>query len=389
MAKKSAKGSGTIRKKTVTRGGKAYTYWEARVTVGRDPGTGKQVQRSFSGKTQKEVREKMQAAAVAVNTGTYTAPQKMTVSQWLDIWTAEYLESVKPSTAAAYNNDIKNHIKPALGAVQLTELHPHMVQIFTNNLKKSSATVRRIYSVLYSALEKAVKLDYITKNPAANCEIPRLEQKEIHPLDDQQITALLNAAKGGSLEYIITVALFTGLRQSELLGLTWDCIDFNTGTININKQLIRPGLKKENGLFIPPKNGKNRTIVSASRVIEIFQLQKCRQAELQLKAGPLWENTHNLIFTNEIGGPLNQICLKTKFNAVVSAAGLQPIRFHDLRHTYAVNAIRSGDDIKTIQGNLGHSHAAFTLDKYGHFTERMKQDSANRMDGFIKNVLNL
>ena len=116
MAKKSAKGSGTIRKKTVTRGGKVYTYWEARVTVGRDPGTGKQVQRSFSGKTQKEVREKMQAAAVAVNTGAYTTPQKMTVSQWLDIWAAEYLENVKPSTAAAYNKDINKHIKPALGA---------------------------------------------------------------------------------------------------------------------------------------------------------------------------------------------------------------------------------------------------------------------------------
>ena len=209
-----------------------------------------------------------------------------------------------------------------------------MVQIFINNLKNSSATVRRIYSVLYSALEKAVKLDYITKNPAVGCEIPRPEQKEIHPLDDQQITALLNAAKGGSLEYIITVALFTGLRQSELLGLTWDCIDFNTGTININKQLIRPGLKKENGLFIPPKNGKNRTIVSASRVIEIFQLQKCRQAELQLKAGPLWENAHNLVFTNEIGEPLKQMYIKTKFNAVVSAAGLSSIRFHDLRHPY-------------------------------------------------------
>lgn len=389
MAKKSAKGSGTIRKKTVTRGGKVYTYWEARVTVGRDPGTGKQVQRSFSGKTQKEVREKMQAAAVAVNTGAYTAPQKMTVSQWLDIWTAEYLGNVKPSTAAAYNKDINKHIKPALGAIQLTELHPHMVQIFINNLKKSSATVRRIYSVLYSALEKAVKLDYITKNPAVGCEIPRPEQKEIHPLEDQQITALLNTAKGGNLEYIITVALFTGLRQSELLGLTWDCIDFNVGTINVNKQLVRPEFRKENGLFIAPKNGKNRTIVPALRVMKIFQLQKYRQAELQLKVGPLWENAHNLVFTNEIGEPLKQMYIKTKFNAVVSAAGLSSIRFHDLRHTYAVNAIRAGDDIKTVQGNLGHASAAFTLDKYGHFTERMKQDSANRMEGFIKNVLNL
>ena len=86
MAKRAAQGAGTIRKKTVTRKGKEYIYWEARITTGRDPGTGKQIQRSFTGKTQKEVREKMQAAAVAVNSGTYVAPQKMTVGQWIDIW---------------------------------------------------------------------------------------------------------------------------------------------------------------------------------------------------------------------------------------------------------------------------------------------------------------
>ena len=99
MAKKNgsraAQGAGTIRKKTVTRNGQTYTYWEARITTGRDPGTGKQLQRSFSGKTQKEVREKMQAAAVEVNTGIYTPPQKMTVGQWLDIWAAEYLGNLK------------------------------------------------------------------------------------------------------------------------------------------------------------------------------------------------------------------------------------------------------------------------------------------------------
>ena len=104
---RAAQGSGTIRKKTVTRKGQQYTYWEARVTVGRDPGTGKQIQRSFSGKTQKEVREKMQAAAVAVNEGLYMEPSKMTVGQWLDIWAAEYLGGVKPATALLYEQQAR------------------------------------------------------------------------------------------------------------------------------------------------------------------------------------------------------------------------------------------------------------------------------------------
>ena len=127
MARKNAKGSGTIRKKTVTRNGKEYTYWEARITTGRDPGTGKQIQRSFTGKTQAEVRRKLQAAAVAVDQGTYTAPQKMTVGQWLDVWASDYLGAVKPSTVRNYRDLIRLHIKPALGAVRLQGIHAHTV----------------------------------------------------------------------------------------------------------------------------------------------------------------------------------------------------------------------------------------------------------------------
>ena len=267
MAKRAAQGAGTIRKKTVIRKGREYTYWEARITTGRDPGTGKQVQRSFTGKTQKEVREKMQAAAVAVNSGTYIAPQKMTVGQWLDTWAADYLGGSKPATVTIYKNNIKNHIKPALGAVGLSDLRPHMVQQFINGMNLSPASVRLAYKVLHMALEKAVKLEYIPRNPAAGSELPKLEQKEIHPLDDQQVKALLNASRGGDSEHLITVALFTGCRLSELLGLTWEAVDFKQGTITISKQLARPEHRGATP-FISPKNGKPRTITPAASVID-------------------------------------------------------------------------------------------------------------------------
>lgn len=388
MAGKAAKGMGTIRKKVVERNGKSYTYFEARVTVGRDPGTGKQVQRSFTGKTQKEVREKMQAAAVAVNTGSYVTPQKMTVGQWMDAWAADYLAGAKPATVTIYKNNIKNHIKPALGAVALSDLRPHMVQSFINGMELSPASVRLAYKVLHMALEKAVKLEYIPKNPATGSELPKLDPKEIHPLDDQQVAALLNAARGGDMEHLITVALFAGCRLSELLGLTWDAVDFKQGTITINKQLARPEHRGATP-FISPNNGKARTITPAVSVMTTLKRQKRRQLEQQLKAGPLWDNPYHVVFSTEIGEPLDQWKAEKEFSVVLKAAGLTGVRFHDLRHTYAVNAIRAGDDIKTIQGNLGHASAAFTLDRYGHFTERMKQDSAARMEGFMKNVLNL
>ena len=119
MVKKGAKRGGNIRKKTVIRGGKEYSYWEARITTGRDPGTGKQIQRSFTGKTQKEVREKLQAAAVAVNDGTYTDPSRLTVGQWLDIWTREYLGNIKYTTSRAYNAQIRNYIRPCMTLIMI------------------------------------------------------------------------------------------------------------------------------------------------------------------------------------------------------------------------------------------------------------------------------
>ena len=389
MAKKNAKGGGTIRKKTVTRSGKEYTYWEARITTGRDPGTGKQIQRSFTGKTQKEVREKMQAAAVEVNQGTYTAPQRMTVGQWLDVWASDYLGGVKPATVSSYKSQIKNHIKPALGAVRLAELHAHTVQRCINGLEGyTPATVRQAYKVLHNALEKAVELDYIPRNPADKCTLPRMEQKEIKPFDDEQTAALLQTVKGGRLEHFVSVALFTGLRLSELLGLTWDAVDFDKGTISVNKQLARSEHRKA-GLFISPKSGKARTITPAASVFAVLKAQRRQQIENQLRAGSMWDNAYNLIFTNETGGPLCQHWITDQFSAAAASAGLDGARFHDCRHTYAVNAIRAGDNIKAIQGNLGHATAAFTLDRYAHFTEQLQRDSAARMEGFIKNVLNL
>ena len=131
---RAANGAGTIRKKTMLRNGKKYTYWEARCTVGFDPGTGKQVQRSISGKTQKEVREKMQTVEVTVNDDTYQEPSKLTIGQWLDIWVDAYLINCKPRTIKIYQDDIRLHIKPAMRAIKLDALNTHTIQGFYSSM---------------------------------------------------------------------------------------------------------------------------------------------------------------------------------------------------------------------------------------------------------------
>ena len=230
MARKStraAQGTGTIRKKTVTRSGKQYTYWEARYTEGVDPGTGRQIQRSITGKTQKEVAQKLKAATAAIDAGTYTAPNKMTVGEWLDIWQRDYLGGVKPLTAASYKGIIKNHIKPALGAGKLEALNAHTVQEFYNSLENlSPSSIKTVHGVLHQALKQAMINGYIRFNPTTACKLPRAERREIAPLDEAQTTAFLAAIKGHQFEALYTLDLFTGMRRGELLGLTWECVDF-------------------------------------------------------------------------------------------------------------------------------------------------------------------
>ena len=166
-------------------------------------------------------------------------------------------------------------------------------------------------------------------------------------------------------------------------------MDFSGGTILIKQQLQRE--KKAGGQYqlVPLKNDKPRTITPAPFVMELLRQHRKIQAAWQLRAGELWENPAGLVFTNEIGGHLSAVTVLKKYKRVVAAIGRPDARFHDLRHSYAVAAIRAGDDIKTVQGNLGHATAAFTLDVYGHVTDQMKQASAARMDSYIKDVLNL
>lgn len=140
---------------------------------------------------------------------------------------------------------------------------------------------------------------------------------------------------------------------------------------------------------MPLKNDKPRTITPAPSIMELLRQHRKKQAAWQLRAGELWDNPAGLVFTNELGKHLVAWTVAKKFKRIVASIGRPDARFHDLRHSYAVAAIRSGDDIKTVQQNLGHATAAFTLDIYGHVTDQMRQASAERMEGYIKGVRNL
>ena len=229
---------------------------------------------------------------------------------------------------------------------------------------------------------------YLRFNPADNCALPRSTRKEIKPLDSEDISKFLKAIQGSPFEPVFLVTLFTGMRRGEVLGLTWDCVDLERGHILINKQLQNiPGKPGEYHL-VPTKNSKGRMLTVAPSVVEVLRRHRAKQSEVRLRAGRLWEDS-GLVFTDDLGHHLAPSTMYHHYKKIVASIGLPTARFHDLRHSYAVAAIRAGDDIKTVQGNLGHYTASFTLDVYGHVTEEMKQASADCMEQFIKGVSGL
>lgn len=382
MATKKANGSGTIRKRADGR-------WEGKYSLGYDPKTGKLIRKSVYGKTQKEVRLALSKIVSEMDSGTYAEPSKMKVSQWLDEWLASYTMNIKPATKSAYEEHIRVHIKPSLGNIPLKQLSTRDIQqLYTGLLKErelSPKTVRNIHGVLHRTLEQAKLLGYIRVNPADAAVTPRVEKKQVEALDAEDVGKFLAAIKGSKYEYPLFVAIFTGLRQGELLGLTWDCVDFEHGLLLINKQHNR--VKGDTEFrFASLKNDKARVLTVADEVMEVLKLQKRRQEVWAATLGDGWSNPDHLVFTTEFGRYINNKILYQNFKRIMRKLGKPDLRFHDLRHTYAVNSLRAGDDIKTVQENLGHATASFTLATYAHATLGMKRESAKRMTAFIRSV---
>ena len=377
---RSSHGSGTIRQRS-------DGLWEARYTIGRDPCTGKQIQKSVYAHTQREAAQKLRAVTTEIDKGIYAEASNITLAAWLETWVNDFCPDVKPRTRELYESTVNARIIPALGKVKLSALTPTIIQHFYNSCMQgdrplSPKSVTNIHGILHRALEQAVAAKYLPSNPADACKPPRFQQKEMKPLDDGQVRAFLGAVVGDRFESLYKVTVFTGLRLGEVVGLRWVDVDFSTGTLHIVQQLQQ---RKNIYHVETPKNSKPRTIMPAPYVMDILKAVRREQAQKQLLAGGAWVNS-GYVFTDDIGDHVARNTVYMHFKRIVKQLGLPDIRFHDLRHTYAVASLRAGDDPKTVSENLGHATVAFTLDVYGHVTTPMRQASAERMQAYIDSL---
>lgn len=381
---RAAQGTGSIRQR-------ADGTWEGRITIGTDPGTGKPIRKSIYGKTQKEVRQKMTATQLAVDSGTYQAPDKTTVSEWLDEWMKTFCAvKVKPLTYTSYETAINKHIKPVIGAVRLQSLKGvHIQKLYNGMIENGSSpkTVKNIAAILHKSLSMAMKQGIISANPCDAAELPKAAQKEIHPLSDAEIPLFLAAIENSPMRNAYALCLFAGLREGECLGLSWGQVNFEEKRITISQQLQRE--KKKGGTYyIAPstKSGKARQIEPPEIAFQYLRAERLRQMENRIAAGPLWNNPDDLVFTNECGRHFVITTFYKHFKKIAASIGRPDARPHDLRHTAATVAIAAGADIKSVQDLLGHATASFTLNVYAHTSDQMKKDTAARMQSYYDNL---
>jgi integrase len=346
--------------------------WSAQVTI-----DGKRLSQSFA--SQKECRAWVRATVDQIDDGLSFTGARLTLGEYLQTWLQSSKGSVRPKTWHQYEGIIRNHLAPHLGKTRLSELQPYMIQQTYAALREaghSQRNVQLVHSVLHRSLVIAQRQGLIGRNPVDAIEPPRVSHKEMRILDDNQARQLIITAQGSRDEAIYHLALTTGLRQGELLGLNWRDIDWSANTLQVKRQLQR--IPQEGLCFGEPKTRAGRRMIQLGEAT-MRLLAAHRQRQDQEKMNSDWPE-NDLVFPSTIGTPMEPRNLYRRYKTLLKKAGLPDIRFHDLRHTAATLMLLNGIPLLVVSRRLGHSKPSVTLDIYGHAMPGMQDEAAALMD---------
>jgi len=352
--------------------------WIAALNVAVDD-SGKPIRRTVYAKTQREALEKLRKLRADADDGVPADAGRATLGEYLERWLEDAVRpSVAPSTWRVYSGLVRNHIAPVLGGQPLGRLSPQHLQHLQAEMERRGASPRlrqMVYVVLRTALAQALKWQLISRNPCDAVPRPRAPRKEIRYLDADEARRLLAAAEGDRLEALCVVAVSTGMRQGELLGLQWGDVDFENSMLTVRRQLLEsPDGSLDLG---QPKSARSRRSVALPEVaLAALRKHRERSGTLPLPSA--------LVFTDTRGGPLRKSNLIRRwFCPLLERAGLPRIRFHDLRHTHATLLLVQGVNPKVVQERLGHSQIAITLDTYSHVSPNLQREAAHELDAAL------
>lgn len=309
----------------------------------------------------------------------------------LESYLQQWLQTVKPAlrltTWNLYQHIVVSHIIPYLGSAKLKDLRPEIIQRLYDSRQAAgtgSRTIQLVHVVLHNAMSHAVRLGILPRNPTEATYRPISQHDEAKIYDEGQISQFLVAAKGERNEALYHLAIATGMRQAELLGLKWSDVDWIKNTVRVQRQLRRDF--RDGEMFISPKTkAGRRTIELGPKTVEILRQHWERQGEERRKCGELWQD-NDLVFPSRVGTPMDYSNLVKSFKQVIYCAGLPEIKFHSLRHTAASLMLNHGIPVLIVSRRLGHSKVSVTLDIYAHMIPEMQHDAAVLMDELITPV---
>lgn len=342
-------------------------------------------------KSQREAREKLKQLLAELEQGVDLTIQQPTVEQWCATWLDAFAVNLKPRIKEDYAGVVRRYINDTkLGRRKLSQLTPADVQGWVNDLNRkiSAQTVRNAHARLHKALAVAVRQRYMTRNVADEIELPSVRTPPIKPLDFEQARALLSVLAGHRWEALYWLALNLGMRQGEILGLSWEALDLNAGTLRVAQQLQRikgAGGSREFVLQTTKTRAGERLLQLDDDMVALLRAHRQNQEEERDLRGPHWKNRLNLVFVTDTGAPIHFSDLVKQFKSALKKAKLPAIRFHDLRHTAATLMLADGVPLVTVSKILGHSSPAITATIYAHALDDQK---ASAIAGLAKRLRN-
>lgn len=364
--------------------------YSIKISLGKDPGTGKYKSQWFTVKGSKRDAEKRLSELLhQIDTGNYMKPGKTTVADYLIRWLSDYVKpNLSPRGYERYESIARVHLIPSLGNIPLAQLKPeHIQRHYATKLKGglSARTIKYHHVVLHKALQTAIKWGSVSRNVADGLDLPRAGRSEMQIWNEDEISQFLEAAKGTQYYALFYTALYTGARRSELLALHWHDIDFIYGQIYVNRSMHH--LKDGSYVFTAPKSQRSRRTIALppSAFLVLQEYQKAKEAESLLMDVPLRDN--DLVFS-VLGKPLRPNTVSRAWATLAARVGVKVIRLHDARHTHASLMLKQGIHPKVVQERLGHSTISITLDTYSHVAPGLQEAAAKRFDEGIRLVHN-
>jgi integrase len=373
VPKRRAKGAGSVFRRADGR-------WSGSVDLSEPMGSHRR--KVVYGNSKKEVEERVRQLVNDISDGSPPPSRSPQLGAFLDQWLITVRPTLRPSTYASYEGIVRLHLVPEIGRVTLEKLSVEHVAGLTAHKQAdrrlSPTTVRYVLLILRNALNKAVRWGLVGRNVAMLVDPPRVGHKDVRVLSPDETKKLLDAARGEPIEGLVVLAVSTGVRLGEALGLQWPDVDLDRRQLRISKSLQR--ISGQGQVLMEPKTRRSRrSLVLPVKTAEALRAVRFHQDQRRRAVGPGWPNG-NFVFTSSTGQPLDQRNVLRMFRRVLRKAKLPGMRFHDLRHSCASLLLAQHISPRVVMETLGHSRISVTMDTYTHVMPALMQDAADAMD---------